>query len=48
MRVHWIAVVVTALLASACGLEKQTQPSLIGPADLGLSMKEPRETDSVA
>jgi PKD repeat protein len=38
MRAHWIAVVVTALLTSACGLEKQTQPSLIGPADLGLSI----------
>jgi len=38
MRAQWIAVVVTALLTSACGLEKQTQPSLIGPADLGLSI----------
>ena len=38
MRVQWIAVVVSALLTSACGLENQAQPSLIGPADLGLSI----------
>ena len=38
MRVQWIAVVVGALLTSACGLENQAQPSLIGPADLGLSI----------
>jgi PKD repeat protein len=38
MRAQWIAVVVTALLTSACGLEKQTQPSLIGPANGGTSV----------
>jgi len=38
MRVQWIAVVVGALLTSACGLENQAQPSLIGPAGLGLSI----------
>jgi PKD repeat protein len=35
--VSWVAVV-AALLTSACTLEKQTQPSLIGPAELGLSI----------
>src|SRR5437764_12566260 len=38
-RVKWIAVAVAAVLTTACGLEKQTEPSLIGPADLGLSIR---------
>jgi PKD repeat protein len=35
--VSWVAVV-AAMLTSACTLEKQTEPSLIGPAELGLSI----------
>lgn len=34
-RAQWVAVAVAAVLASACGLDKQTEPSLIGPADTG-------------
>src|SRR5258705_12842180 len=37
-RAPWLAVVVAATLTSACGLEKQTQPSLIGPAQTGLAI----------
>jgi len=37
-RAQWVAVAVAAVLASACGLDKQTQPSLIGPADTGQSI----------
>jgi PKD repeat protein len=37
-RAQWVAVAVAAVLTSACGLDKQTQPSLIGPADTGLSI----------
>jgi large repetitive protein len=35
--VSWVAMV-AALLTGACTLEKQTQPSMIGPAELGLSI----------
>lgn len=37
-RAQWAAVAVAAVLASACGLDKQTQPSLIGPAQTGLAI----------
>jgi PKD repeat protein len=37
-RARLIAVMMTATLISACGLEKQTQPSLMGPADTGQSI----------
>lgn len=38
-RAHRIGLAIVALLMSACGLEKQTQPSLIGPADSGQSIQ---------
>jgi PKD repeat protein len=38
-RAQWLAVACAAVLASACGLDKQTQPSLIGPADTGQSIQ---------
>jgi PKD repeat protein len=38
-RAHRVAVTITAMLISACGLEKQTQPSLIGPSDTGQSIQ---------
>jgi len=38
-RAGWVAVAVAAVLTSACGLDKQTQPSLIGPADTGQSIQ---------
>ena len=38
-RAQWVAVAVAAVLTSACGLDKQTQPSLIGPADGGQSIQ---------
>jgi PKD repeat protein len=34
-----VAVTIAAILLSACGLDKQTQPSLIGPADTGQSIQ---------
>ena len=37
-RAQWAAVAVAAVLTSACGLDKQTQPSLIGPAQTGLAI----------
>jgi PKD repeat protein len=37
-RARWIAAAMAAMLTSACGLEKQTQPSLMGPADTGQSI----------
>src|SRR6266850_1441898 len=37
-RAQWVAVAVAAVLASACGLDKQTEPSLIGPAAGGTSV----------
>jgi PKD repeat protein len=37
-RAQWVAMAVAAALASACGIDKQTQPSLMGPADTGLSI----------
>jgi PKD repeat protein len=38
-RIQRVAVtLIAAVLISACGLDKQTQPSLIGPADGGLSI----------
>ena len=38
-RAQWMAVAIAAVLTSACGLDKQTQPSLIGPADTGQSIQ---------
>ena len=38
-RAHRTAVAITAMLMSACGLDKQTQPSLMGPADGGQSIQ---------
>jgi PKD repeat protein len=38
VRVQWIAVAVAALLTSACSLDKQEEPALMGPSDLGLSI----------
>lgn len=34
-----VAVAIVAALLSACGLDKQTQPSLIGPSDTGQSIQ---------
>jgi large repetitive protein len=38
-RAHRIGLAIGAMLLSACGLEKQTQPSLMGPADGGQSIQ---------
>jgi PKD repeat protein len=38
-RAHRIGLAIAAMLMSACGLEKQTAPSLIGPADGGQSIQ---------
>jgi PKD repeat protein len=38
-RAQWAAVAIAAVLTSACGLDKQTEPSLIGPADTGQSIQ---------
>jgi PKD repeat protein len=38
-RAHRIGLAIAAMALSACGLEKQTQPSLIGPADTGQSIQ---------
>src|SRR5262245_41146427 len=38
-RAHRIGVAIGAMLLSACGLEKQTQPSLMGPSDTGQSIQ---------
>ncbi len=38
-RAHRIGLAIAAMLMSACGLEKQTQPSLIGPSDGGQSIQ---------
>ena len=38
MGARSIAVIGAAILFAACGLDKQEQPSLIGPADLGVSI----------
>src|SRR4029077_3501664 len=38
-RAQWVAVAVATVLTSACGLGKQTQPSLIGPPDTGHSIQ---------
>ena len=38
VRAQWIALVSAALLVGACGLQNQEMPSLIGPADQGLSI----------
>src|SRR4030095_12958408 len=38
-RVHRIGLAIAAMLMSACGLEKQTQPSLMGPSDSGQSFQ---------
>jgi PKD repeat protein len=38
-RAHRIGLAVVAIAMSACGLDKQTQPSLIGPADGGQSIQ---------
>src|SRR5258705_300515 len=46
-RAPWLAVVVAATLTSACGLEKQTQPSLIGPAQTGLAINLTATPDSL-
>jgi len=48
-RTHaqWAAVAISALLASACGLDKQTQPSLIGPAQTGLAINITATPDSL-
>src|SRR6266850_1991172 len=37
-RAQWVAVAVASVLASACCLDKQTEPSLIGPAAGGTSV----------
>ena len=37
--VHRIGLAMVAMAMSACGLEKQTQPSLMGPADTGQSIQ---------
>ena len=47
-RMQRVAVTFTAaVLISACGLDKQTQPSLIGPADGGLSITMTASPDSL-
>ena len=38
VRAQWIVVAVAALLTSACSLDKQQEPALIGPSNLGLSV----------
>ena len=38
-RAHRIGLAIVAMAMSACGLEKQTQPSLIGPAEGGQSIQ---------
>jgi PKD repeat protein len=38
VRAQWVAVALLTLLMSACGLQNQEQPSLVGPADQGLSI----------
>jgi len=38
-RAHRIGLAIAAMALSACGLEKQTQPSLMGPADTGQSIQ---------
>src|SRR4029453_14603123 len=38
-RAHRIGLAIAAMAMSACGLEKQTQPSLIGPSDTGQSIQ---------
>src|SRR5215510_7047393 len=38
-RAHRIGLAIAAMAISACGLEKQTQPSLMGPADTGQSIQ---------
>ena len=46
-RAQWAAVAVAAVLASACGLDKQTQPSLIGPSQTGLAINLTASPDSL-
>lgn len=46
-RAQWAAVAMAAVLASACGLDKQTQPSLIGPAQTGLAINLTASPDSL-
>jgi hypothetical protein len=38
-RARRISLVIVAMAMSACGLDKQTQPSLVGPADGGQSIQ---------
>src|SRR5499426_3801092 len=38
-RAHRIGLAIAAMAMSACGLEKQTQPSLMGPSDTGQSIQ---------
>ena len=46
-RTHRLAVAITATLISACGLDKQTQPSLIGPADTAQSIQMTASPDQL-
>jgi len=46
-RAQWAAVAVAAVLVSACGLDKQTQPSLIGPSQTGLAINLTASPDTL-
>ena len=47
-RVHRrVAVIVAAVITAACGLQKQTEPSLIGPSNGGLSISMAASPDSL-
>ena len=45
--VHRIGLAMVAMAMSACGLEKQTQPSLMGPADTGQSIQMIAQPDQL-
>jgi large repetitive protein len=47
MRVRWIAMGVVTVMTCACGLQEQTQPSLIGPAEGGLAITMTALPDSL-
>lgn len=46
-RARRISLVIVAMAMSACGLDKQTQPSLIGPADGGQSIQMTAQPDQL-
>src|SRR6476619_225428 len=46
-RARRISLVIVAMAMSACGLDKQTQPSLSGPADGGQSIQMTAQPDQL-